>query len=494
MARFFSHKDGRLRTGRVAFLVFVGFMVCLGAVFQMSKPINETVVRVKHVFEPQEDVEVKKEETSQQTKEQPPVEDKRIEKKQAALNAPVKVEKPSDMTREEPEQKEPPAEKLYKNPDQGAPEAAEASMPEKDVKKEVLAEEAPQENARSDSTAQTMEEPEALKEADLAENKTTNIVRKEITKEEPPEAAPEEAPLEENTDIQKTKLADTGIMKLRESFNGENTEVKKTPEKLLGKDLKLDTGAEKKTEKENDIDITGKLGKLLEDDNTGKTVKEKISTESIVSDAGTGSRPVADSDTSITVESAEYMTLLKGWQSAGKKFDGDTRIPLSVENLENVYELFQMKPVAITGGRFIDLKDGAVIQENVLEPYSSTVFEVDRPWEKWGTGLKRAGIEEGRKVDVRYYMYGFIRNAIYSRVGMCFECMKSKGLIPEGTMPDEVDVLGRVYAVNRKGGGSFGVFVPLTIYTKDGKAVEVDSGCFDGQPDITALKTAGVLK
>ena len=486
MKRFLAHKDGRLRTGRVAILVFVGIMGCMGAIFQLSKPINETAVRVKHVFESQEEVPEKKEETEQPIKEKDPVEDnKSAEKVEVAENAPDEPAKPSETMPKYQELIEPPAEKIYKNPEPGAEKTAEDTMPDKTEKKAEQVADAAQKQEKADSPLLNPEDTEVS-----GDKKISETVEKEIQ----PETIEKEEPVKDEKEItQDTKIADTGIMKLKDTFNNLNPEEKKTSEKLLDKDLVLDAGKAAIVEKEHDLDITGKLGKLLQEDNTGKDNKEKISFNNIVKKESVGPAPVADSNTSIVVESSEYMSLLKGWQSAGKQFDGDTKIPLSVENLENVYELFQMKPVALAGEKFIDLNDGTVIQEDVLQPYSSTVFKVDRPWEKWGRGLKKAGIKENRKVEVRYYMYGFIRNAIYSRVNMCVECMKSKGLIPAGTGPDAIDVLGRAYAVKRTGGGSFGVFVPMTIFTKSGQTVAVDSDCFNGQPDIEALKAAGLL-
>ncbi|BBO86023.1 hypothetical protein DSCO28_65890 [Desulfosarcina ovata subsp. sediminis] len=197
----------------------------------------------------------------------------------------------------------------------------------------------------------------------------------------------------------------------------------------------------------------------------------------------------------LVVDSDRYVNLFRSWRKAGGIDEkGEQKIPLRVENLRNTYHLFQMKPVAVVGNQtFVDLSDGSRIPEGALAAYSGTVFLVDRPWSKWGEILKKSGIRQSEAVEVRYYMHGFIKRAIYTRANRAFEWCKTKGLIAPETPQEEVDVLGRVYAIKRPGKGQFGVFVPVLIDTVGGKTVTIDPECFNDQADVQALGEAGVL-
>ena len=153
-----------------------------------------------------------------------------------------------------------------------------------------------------------------------------------------------------------------------------------------------------------------------------------------------------------------------------------------------------MKPVAVVNGsKYIDLTDGSRLSPEGLKNYCSTAFQVNDPWEKWGRELTKSGINEKERLEVRYYMYSFIRDAIYKRVQQAFSWSKQKGLIDPSTSESDVDVLGRTFVINRHGGGRFGVFVPLEINTAAGQRVAVDPSSFNDQPDVQALMVAGVL-
>ena len=155
----------------------------------------------------------------------------------------------------------------------------------------------------------------------------------------------------------------------------------------------------------------------------------------------------------MTVDQKRYKDLFHSWRMAGKKGKGEEKLPLRVENLRDSYELFQMKPVAvIRGNTFFDLTDGTRVAEKSLAEYSATVFRVDRPWDKWGKAMTAAGIRPGEECEVRYYMYDFIKDAIYARVNQAFSWCRRKGLIAETLPPDSVDILGRAYVINRRGG------------------------------------------
>jgi hypothetical protein len=153
-----------------------------------------------------------------------------------------------------------------------------------------------------------------------------------------------------------------------------------------------------------------------------------------------------------------------------------------------------MKPVAVLRGNiFIDLTDGTRLPERALDEYSSTVFLVEGPWDKWEDALKSAGVRQSDKFEVRYYMYDFIKNAIFTRANQAFDWLKAQGRIGRDVKPDGVDILGRAYVIKRQEGGRFGVFVPVSVSVRDGRVVSIDPACFAGQADIAALRTAGLL-
>ena len=54
MAGLFTNKDGRLKTGRVAIVVFAGLLVTLGILFKINSSVDHALLAVKHVFEAQE--------------------------------------------------------------------------------------------------------------------------------------------------------------------------------------------------------------------------------------------------------------------------------------------------------------------------------------------------------------------------------------------------------------------------------------------------------
>jgi len=153
-----------------------------------------------------------------------------------------------------------------------------------------------------------------------------------------------------------------------------------------------------------------------------------------------------------------------------------------------------MKPVAVVRNKiFIDLTDGTTMPEQALEDYSSTVFLVDTPWAKWEEALAAAGIRPTDDIEVRYYMYDFVRNAIFTRANAAFNWLKEQGHIRQDAAPGGVDVFARAYVIKQQGGGCFGVFIPVSVDTGDGRSVAIDPACFAGQTDIETLRTAGLL-
>ena len=57
MKNLFSHKDGRLKTGRLAILVFIGLLICSGLLFKAKKPVDQVLVKVSHVFDAEQQIE-----------------------------------------------------------------------------------------------------------------------------------------------------------------------------------------------------------------------------------------------------------------------------------------------------------------------------------------------------------------------------------------------------------------------------------------------------
>ena len=199
---------------------------------------------------------------------------------------------------------------------------------------------------------------------------------------------------------------------------------------------------------------------------------------------------------SLNLSSKEYFEVYRQWQEQGKTLDkGKTLVNLRILNLENVYDLFQMKAVVIKDGKpHTDLEDNSRIANASLSEFSSTCFIVSNPWKKWGQALKDAGFTKNDNIEVWYYTYEFVRNSIYARAQKAFEWSAAKLNLPEGTDPSKADVLGKVYAVNKVGGGAFGVFVPFQVDSQTHESVKINPLiCFKGQKDIQVLNNAGLL-
>ncbi|NOY69159.1 MAG: hypothetical protein GXP53_06655 [Deltaproteobacteria bacterium] len=204
-----------------------------------------------------------------------------------------------------------------------------------------------------------------------------------------------------------------------------------------------------------------------------------------------------DEGVSLTLEGKAYESIYRQWREAGGNNRG--ALSLRIENLREVYPLLQMKAVATLNGKpYVDLSDGSRVAEGALESYSSTRFLVSDPFEKWPDALARAGLVPSMRVEVWYYTYDFIRNAIYGRAWQAIDCAIQGGLIPAETDPASMDLLGRAYAVKRKGGGGFAVFVPIRVDLPGdlpgGRTVRIDPSCFAGNGDVAALIAAGILR
>ncbi len=203
-----------------------------------------------------------------------------------------------------------------------------------------------------------------------------------------------------------------------------------------------------------------------------------------------------ENQAALNLPSKAYFEMYTQWKRQGETMDGKkTLVGLRILDLEKVYDLFQMKAVAVKEGEpHTDLEDNSRVARASLSEFSSTCFIVTSPWEKWGDALRSNGFREKDSIEVRYYTYEFVRNSIYARALKAFAWSVRQLNLPKDTDPSQADVLGRVYAINREGGGSFGVFVPLQVDFQSGESVKINPVlCFEGQKDIQVLNSAGLL-
>jgi hypothetical protein len=393
MKALFKHSNGRLKTSRIALLVFVLLLVCLSFAYKMGKTADKVFVKIEHVFEAE-----KQEKTPEETVAEI---NKTIEKTIPDKRPEIKQEKTSDA---EPEQK-----------------------------------------------------PVPIKSEKLAETKVEKPVVKPMS-EIKPKATKKNLPVKKaKPEVTSQTVANrmAGEIKVVEKARNKKT---KPPEKdqvrfTLAQDLKL---------KADD--------KSLRAENANKE--------------------------NLKLSSKEYFEVYKQWQEQGEAIDkGKALVGLRIHNLEHVYDLFQMKAVVLKDGApHTDLEDDSRVANAALSEFSSTCFIVSNPWKKWGSALKESGFSQKDDIEIRYYTYEFVRNSIYARALKAFEWSVAKQNLPEDTDPSTADVLGVVHAVNKTGGGSFGVFVPKRVDFKSGVFVDIDPlACFKGQKDIEALNRAGLL-
>jgi hypothetical protein len=465
MAKILTHHDGRLRTGRVTFLVFAGLLAALSLLFKANSSVDQAVLSVKHVFEP----------------------------------TPVAPKKNRYAVKQDSATKETP------NPE---PEVAMKAKPAHDDKEseESAAEPAGSRQDENPITSHQIQKP-------ASPDSLFDVQAKRDAADVPePEAAPvpQEAPApikafaeaphnsdlmpEDVTAVQDVPSPDVPSPEASEEMaNDPGPGFDKAALErlsLLGKtasQTKVASGSGR-------IDISDKLAQLTVDQAkpSAASVPEKDETEKASAASG---HVKADPRTGeVTVDQKQYMTLFKSWHAAGNGSATTEKIPLRVQNLRESYELFQMKVIAVVrGNTLLDLADGARVSEAALAEYCTTLFLVDRPWDKWAEALTSAGIRHGEQVEVRYYMYDFVKRAIYARVNQAVSWCRDNGLVAKDLPAASMDVLGRAYVINRQGGGRFGVFVPVSVETTDGKTVAVDPACFRGQADVEALHVAGLL-
>jgi len=301
-------------------------------------------------------------------------------------------------------------------------------------------------------------------------------------KPDPQELAKQElAKQEPKPDLTKQELAKQALAK--EELVKQELAKQELAKEEMAKQASLNTMPAKET-------VTKTETKEAPPKDTGVSLGD---TQKLMDDSVTKEKPQKEA---LSLPSEEYFEVYKQWQVQGKSLDKDKKlVALRIQNLEKVYELFQMKVVALKSNQpHTDLGDGSRVAGPSLEEFSTTCFVVSDPWEKWGEALKGSGFSKGDDIQVRYYTYDFVRNAIYARAMKAFEYSLAKKGLPGTTDPSQADVLGEVYTINKNGGGQFGVFVPKRVDFQSQGSVEIDPmACFKGQKDIEALYHAGLL-
>jgi hypothetical protein len=472
MSRLLTHTDGRLRTGRVTFLVFVGLLIAMGILFKVNSSVDQAVLAVKHVFEP---AAVEPEKRQGPVKPDPAMADTPSPKSAAKTREAEKhdsdqgkkemepaggsqgpVEVKSQKTKENPP--------TYSSVDEQA-EQTPVDVPEPEVKT-ALREESPEKTEKGPTEIDLLRQEPRVSEEGTAENLAA--VEKESSSDARvlPESRGDEVP--------HPGFDKAGLKRLAR-LGAEESPVKAQP------------GPGK-------IDVSEKLSRPAVglEKTAKKSPPRNRQTGGVL--ASTGHVQADPKKGEVTVDQQRYMALFKSWRAAGSGNKETEKIPLRVQNLRESYELFQMKVIAVVrGDTFLDLSDGTRVAEPSLAEYSTTLFRVDRPWDKWAEALASAGVRRDERVEVRYYMYDFIKDAIYARVNQAVSWCREKGLIGKDLPASSVDVLGRAYVIHRQGGGRFGVFVPVSLDARDGRTVTIDPVCFRGQADVEALRDAGVL-
>jgi len=463
MPRLLTEKNGRLRTGLVAILLFSILIASAVFLFELKKPMESAMVAVKHVFEPQID----------EAKKAIPEPVKRVVKKVVKAVAESKVV----TEKKEPAPPEKIAGKKADAPNSGG------ELPKKPI----------QELARN-AEKETFKKPGAkpVKPEDSDQTRPRETVKaKPLVAKKPEDAVQTDPP--DSPEIQ----LDVSDQLKRVIAWGE-------PEKDDPK-VDLTAGMNRLLKKETDTKRSAvQLNAKPLDDAIKKKMDDQPKEISIAKDPLLPKTPIASKspdhlsanreERSITLPSKEYLKLFRKWRTVGAGSENGGKVPLRVENLRSAYALFQMKPVAIVGKRLhYDLTDRTRIPEASLAEYSTTVFHVDDPWDKWGDSLSESGIRESDTLEVRYYMYDFVKNAIYTRAHQAAAWSKETGRIKADTKLSEIDVLGRVFVIKQQGGGRFGVFVPIALDIAGGQTIPIDPACFAGQPDVRALQTAGLL-
>ncbi len=484
MRGILMHDNGRLKTGRVSLLFFLSLILGLSLLFHLYKPVDKAVVVVRHIFAATPTTETKKLPLKEPEK---PTPQPRQESVKLAENIPTE-----ELNEVKEKNKTSHATTAYTQPEKA--EAMDKKKTQTTIKSaEITPESTPTEMIASSSGPAT---ESRTAEAPSENSETTKL------------AAPLSEPIDKNHQKDKNEkkmLVRTKIDPEELVVDFQQTwqpavEPKKSAVSLMSKaasqrlreNLSRNSAPETPKESQKFTAVNPVSNKKVE---LRKKPEKRIDQSDFkLAIAKTGTVKQIETR-SITVEKQEYAVLHRAWRAVGEGEKlNDRIIPLRIENLRSVYNFLQMKAVVILAdNNCIDLHDGSRISPASLDRFSSTVMLVDDPWQKWAVELRRAGLRPGQSFEVRYYLYDFVQRSIYARVNQAYSWMLDRGLVKAGTRPADVDVLGRAYVVKRSGGGSFGVFVPLSLATRDGRIIDVDPICFNNAPDIAALHAAGVI-
>ena len=460
MRKLLTHSDGSLKTGRVTVMVFFLLIGSLAVLLKLSRPVDHVLVAVRHVFEPE------KKPADNNVPEHRPREDTGNQPAKAAAQLQKDVKPPAPES--------PPADKKNEKPNPRPP-ATIAAKPPVEIKNEsseideipATDPEPKQVGAGKPVTATPGKSPPPLEPKDTDQSKTP---KKTATSPNGSDRPMQPQSLEDQKPLRELQINIAGGMK---QLYDQKNEKQASEEKQQDMSLAL---------KDKDVPFPAQQ-------NDGKLFRAKQSADPVGFDADSKPRY-----RSITVSSDQYLTLFKNWRKVGESRKENGKIPLRVENLRNAFSLFQMKAVAVVDNRrFYDLSDGSRLPEASLEDFSTTVFRVQQPWQKWGDALSAAGIRQSETIEVRYYMYDFIKNAIYERAEQAFIYCRQMGLIEMDTSPSSIDILGRAFVIKKRGGGQFAVFVPIALDTESGQTIAIDPACFRNQGDVNTLLAAGLL-
>ena len=487
MRGIFMYDNGRLKTGRVSLLFFLSLILGLSLLFHLHKPVDKAVVVVRHIFAATPTTESKKPPLKEPEK---PTPQPRQEPIKLAENTPT----------EEPNEVKEKNKTLHETTAYTQPEKAEP----RDKKKthatiksaEITPEPTPTETIAS-SGGPTTGSPAA--EAPSGNLETTKLAIPKPLLEPLVDENQQKDNNEKNMSLQAKIDPEELVVDFQQAWQPA-VEAKRPTVSLMSKaarqylreNLSRHSAPETPKESQKFTAVNTASNKRVD----FKKNPEKRVEQSEIKLAIPATATVKEIETrSITVDKQEYAALHRAWRAVGEgEKENDRIIPLQIENLRSAYSFLQMKAVVILAdNKCIDLHDGSRIPAASLDRFSSTVMRVDDPWQKWEFELRRAGLRPGQSFEVRYYLYDFVRRSIYARVNQAYKWILNRGLVQAGTRPTDVDVLGRAYVVKRSGGGSFGVFVPLSLATRDGQIIEVDPLCFNNAPDIAALHAAGVI-
>ena len=476
MSGILTYRDGRIRTGRVASLIFVLMFFACALFFKISPPVDKAVVVVEHLFKPAKPL-VKKEINRTGVKKQADV-------------VPGSGEVPTARAEKEKCQGEEPIADKSEVIHAKAEQAGAGLKENKDLSDLVS-------SGEFESEAKALEPVEPSKRV-IAAGQSESLKNKNLSKTNP------------NKDPDDAGTARLIDQKEMEFLAGKTGTVRTLEYK---KDVKLESLPDVSSWAENEeraksLEVSSLVDSFKDKAETFKSQVHWLKAKGADEQANKGKQTDTKADRadikplshdrgerSVTVDRKDYRCLMGEWQKSGKQKKLSLVLPLQVRNLRNSYELFQMKPVAVLrNGTCIDLADRTRIQPKSLEGYSSTVFLVDRPWDKWRATLEAVGVKPSDNFEVRYYMYDFVRDAIYARAGRAFDWCRETGALDKETAPGKVDVQGIACIIRQEGGGRFGVFVPVTVKTEKGGSIKVDlAACFAGERDVEVLRTAGLL-